>query len=59
MTILDTFGNNSYTIREKLQEYFGSKPYILFFVAGEGSYSPSRNLTYANMSFNTAIFGNN
>ncbi|MEF8879310.1 MAG: FIST N-terminal domain-containing protein [Candidatus Thermoplasmatota archaeon] len=57
MTILDTLGNDSYIIKEKMQDYFGSNPYILFFVAGEGSSSPLRNLTYANMSFNTVVFG--
>ncbi|MDG6219668.1 MAG: FIST N-terminal domain-containing protein [Candidatus Thermoplasmatota archaeon] len=59
VTILQTLGNNNYHIKEKLDEYFINKPYVLFFSAGEGTYTRSKDLIYANMSFNTAIFGKN
>jgi len=57
MTILDTFGYKIDIIREMMLESFREKPFIMFFCAGEGTYSPTKNITYANMSFNTAIFG--
>jgi len=57
MTILDTLGYKINIIREQMLDYFGEKPFLVFFCAGEGSYSPNQNITYANMSFNTAVFG--
>jgi hypothetical protein len=57
MTILQTLGNNMYMVREEMLDYFGKKPFIMFYCAGEGTYSPIRNITYSNMSFNTAVFG--
>jgi len=57
MTILDTLGYKIDIIREMMLESFREKPFIMFFCAGEGTYSPTKNITYANMSFNTAIFG--
>jgi len=57
ITIVDSLGNNVDRVREILLEYFKNKPFLMFWSAGEGTYSPHNNLTYANMSFNTAIFG--
>jgi hypothetical protein len=57
VTILQTLGNKTNIIQEELQQYFKDKPFLLFYSAGEGTYSPTKDVTYANMSFNTAIFG--
>jgi len=58
MTILQTLGHKTNILQEELHHYFKDKSFLLFYSAGEGTYSPSKNITYANMSFNTAIFGN-
>lgn len=57
MTILQTLGYKIDIVREELLEYFKEKPFLMFYCAGEGSYSPTENINYANMSFNTAVFG--
>jgi len=57
VTIMQTLGYKINVFREEIIRYLGGKPFIMFFSAGEGSYSPKKNLTYANMSFNSAIFG--
>ncbi len=57
ITIAQALGNDITTIRQKVKNYFRDKPFILFFCAGEGSYSPEKGITYANMSYNSAIFG--
>jgi hypothetical protein len=57
MTILVTLGNRVYDIREEIIDFFDEKPFLMFFSAGEGTYSNENKFTYANMSFNTAIFG--
>jgi hypothetical protein len=57
MTILQTLGRKTNIIHEELCNYFKDKSFLLFFSAGEGTYSPSKDITYANMSFNTAVFG--
>ena len=44
-------------VREHLIDYFHEKPFLMFACVGEGTYSSEKNLTYANMSINTAIFG--
>jgi hypothetical protein len=59
ITILETLGNNLNNVRENLLDYFKDKPFLMFVCAGEGTYNPKKSLTYANMSFNTAIFGEN
>ena len=56
MTILETLGDNAYIIQDKLLEYFKDKPFLMFFSAGEGTHSPDKNITYANMSFNSTVF---
>ena len=57
MTILETLGSKIEIVREEMLSYFGDKPFISFFCAGEGTYSPINDIVYANMSFNTAVFG--
>lgn len=59
ITILLTLGYKIEILRKEMLECFKDKPFIMFWCAGEGSYSPKKNMTYANMSFNTAIFGYN
>jgi hypothetical protein len=56
-TILQTLGYKTDIIRKVMLDYFREKPFLMFFCAGEGSYSPTKNINYANMSVNTAIFG--
>jgi len=58
-TILQTLGNKINLIRMKLLEYFKDKPFIMVFCAGEGTYSPTQGINYANMSYNTVIFRQN
>ncbi len=57
MTILETLGSKIEIVREEMLNYFKDKPFISFFCAGEGTYSPTNDIIYANMSFNTAVFG--
>jgi len=57
ITILETLGSNVCKLRENIIEYLEDKPFILFFSTGEGTYSPTKGFAYANMSYNTAIFG--
>lgn len=57
MTILQTLGHKTNIIQEELHSYFKDKSFLLFYSAGEGTYSKDNDITYANMSFNTAIFG--
>jgi hypothetical protein len=57
MTILQTLGHKTNIIQEELLNYFKDKSFLLFYSAGEGTYSPMTDITYANMSFNTVVFG--
>jgi hypothetical protein len=57
ITILESLGNKNYMIQDQLAKYFKEKPFLMIFSPGEGTYGPNRELTYANMSFNTVIFG--
>jgi hypothetical protein len=59
MTILQTLGRKTNIIQEEISKYFKDKSFLLFYSAGEGTFSSAKDITYANMSFNTAIFGNN
>jgi hypothetical protein len=59
MTILQTLGHKTAILHKELCRYFKEKSFLLFYSAGEGTYSPTTDITYANMSFNTAIFGQN
>lgn len=55
-TRLETMGDKIYQARDRILEYFGTQPFIVFYVGGESTYSPEKGLNYVNMSFNTAIF---
>jgi hypothetical protein len=57
MTILQTLGSKTNIIRKETMKYFGEKPFLMIWSAGEGTYSPVSEIIYANMSINTAIFG--
>jgi hypothetical protein len=57
ITILQTLGRKTNIVQEEIGNYFNDKPFLLFYSAGEGTYSPTKDIIYANMSFNTAIFG--
>jgi hypothetical protein len=57
VTILQTLGHKTNIIQEELLTHFKDKSFLLFYSAGEGTYSPTKDITYANMSFNTAVFG--
>jgi hypothetical protein len=59
MTILQTLGHKTNIIQEELHRYFKDKPFLLFYGAGEGTYSQINDITYANMSFNTVVFRHN
>jgi hypothetical protein len=59
MTILQTLGDKTNIIQEELHRYFKDKPFLLFYGAGEGTYSQANDITYANMSFNTVVFRHN
>jgi len=56
-TILETLGYKINMVRNELTSFFKDKPFIMFLSAGEGTYSKENDITYANMSFNTAVFG--
>ncbi len=55
-TRLETMGDKIYEAHNRLVRYFGTKPFLVFYVGGESSYSPEKGLHYVNMSFNSAIF---
>jgi hypothetical protein len=57
-TRLITMGDKIYQARDRLLNYFGERPFIVFYVGGESTYSPQKGLNYVNMSFNSAIFWN-
>jgi hypothetical protein len=57
ITILQTLGHKTNMLHEELCRYFKDKSFLLFYGAGEGTYSPTTDITYANMSFNTVVFG--
>jgi len=56
-TILETLGNNINIINQAIKDYFKDKPFLMSICVGEGTYTPKNKITYANMSFNSAIFG--
>ena len=57
LTILQTLGYKTNMVLSELQDYFKDAPFLLYWSGGEGTYSLADNITYANMSFNTAVFG--
>ena len=42
--------------RNKLLDFYKNTPFILYYVAGEGSYSPTNGLTQGNYTFNMGNF---
>jgi len=56
-TRLETLGDKIYNEQERIKKYFGNNPFIEFYVGGESTYSPEKGLTFANISFNSALFG--
>lgn len=58
MTIMVTLGGNIKKLQNTFSEELGNNPFIMFFCAGEGSYKANKDINYANMSYNTAFFGN-
>jgi hypothetical protein len=55
-TRLITMGDKIYKSQENILNYFNEKPFIVFYVGGESTYSQDKGLNFVNMSFNTAIF---
>ena len=55
-TRLITLGKEIYKARDKMLDCFGEKPFIVFYVGGESTYSPNTGLVYTNTSFNSAVF---
>ncbi len=58
VTIIESIGYKMNLIQDEISNYFGEKPFLMFFCTGEGTYSPKEKIKYANMSVNSAIFGN-
>jgi hypothetical protein len=54
-TRLETLGYKVYTARDRIDSFMDGKPFIVFYVGGESTYSPKTGLDYSNMSFNTAF----
>ncbi len=48
-------GKHTYSVYEKLKDKLGDKPFLLYYVAGEATYS-ERGLKYGNYTFNSAVF---
>lgn len=57
LTIPQTLGFKVNMIKNDVSNYLNEKPFLIFWCAGEGSYSPAKNIVYANMSYNMAMFG--
>jgi hypothetical protein len=49
-------GNKVYTVHDKLKKSFGEKPFLLYYVAGESTFSKENGLNYGNYTFNSAYF---
>lgn len=55
-TRLITMGDKIYQAYDHVVDYFNDKPFLVFYVGGESTYSPKTGLNFVNMSFNSAIF---
>ena len=51
-----TLGKNVNLVKNQLSEFYGKTPFLLYYVAGEGSYSPINGLTQGNYTFNMGNF---
>ena len=56
ITRFETLGYNMYDIRERVLTHMRDKPFIVFYVGGESTYSRSTGLSYSNISFNSTVF---
>ncbi len=50
---LEALGNEIFRVKEELDKYFKSSPYLVIYAAGESS-NTSEGLTYGNLTFNLA-----
>lgn len=58
VTRMITLGSQIKYIKNEIDNYFQERPYLVFYVSGEGTYSSKEHkLIDADMSFNSAIFG--
>ncbi len=55
-TRLITMGDKIYQAHDHILNHFKDKPFIVFYVGGESTYSPTKGLNFVNMSFNSAVF---
>lgn len=55
ITRFETLGYNMYDVREKVQMYMKHRPFIVFYVGGESTYSQQSGLQYSNISFNSLV----
>jgi len=55
ITRFETLGYNMYDIRERVLTHMRNKPFIVFYVGGESTYSQSTGLKYSNISFNSTV----
>jgi hypothetical protein len=55
ITRFETLGFNIYDIRERVLSHMRDKPFIVFYVGGESTYSQSTGLKYSNISFNSSV----
>lgn len=53
---LETLGSNVFKVRNKLLNFFNDKPFLLFDVGGEATFSPNIGLICGNDMFNMAMF---
>lgn len=55
ITRFETLGHKIYEIRDRVNTYLKDKPFIVFYVGGESTYSQANGLEYSNISFNSAL----
>jgi hypothetical protein len=56
---LETLGRNIFTVKQKLQDYFGDTPFLLVYVGGEDTYSKEKGKRHINESFNVLTLSPN
>ena len=55
ITRFETLGFNMYDVRDRVKSHMKEKPFIVFYVGGESTYSKSTGLKYSNISFNSTV----
>ncbi len=55
ITRFETLGYKMYDVREKVLKYMNNRPFVMFYVGGESTYSKTTGLNYSNISFNSTI----